>query len=88
LKRDLFQPAGSTPKPYKDFLSINEEEWQLVEKLRLVKPPGLCLQREEQAARRREKGRRSCVHQVETLTVGSHGVATLTEPLETQKKDL
>jgi len=48
LRGGIFQPAGSTPKPYKDFLAINEE------KLWLVKPPGLFLQSEEQAARRGE----------------------------------
>jgi len=38
LKGGIFQPAGSTPEPYKDFLSINEE------RLWLVKPPGPFLQ--------------------------------------------
>jgi len=48
LKGAIFQPAGSTPEPYKAFLAINEEKLWLVkppgfneEKLLLVKPPGL-----------------------------------------------
>jgi len=54
--------GGSTPEPYKDFLSINEEKRLLVkptrainkENLCLVKPPGLFLQTGEQKGRRGE----------------------------------
>jgi len=62
------QSAGSTPESYKDFLSINEE------KLWLLKPTGLFLQRGEQAARRERKKRIGVLH-VDPVTVESHCVA-------------